>query len=369
MLLKHAPLPSEIEEGVAFYGRAGGALMKSLKRLQIDPLAVYGTLCVKCPVRRPLAGRPGLHRAGRRGDRDRLAEDRRGDGRRGAGGARTSSSSRWRPTLRERIGRGAAAHAEHRRAVRAQHRRVARRAATPSGSSGRPSARSASGTTPSRRTEPVPVGACADRRGRACAPPERAACGTFSKALSDREHDLAELAAGGEALVGGGGLLQREGRGDRHARACPSSNSGSTSRSSRRAASAFSSSGRARSVEPWMRARFPISARRLSSALAPAATPITTIRPPVASAVQVLGQVGGADQLEDHVEGAVLGEALAGDHRGARAPRPASRASARRTVAVTRAPLARAELDRRRADAAGAAVHQQPLAGAQLAPA
>jgi uracil-DNA glycosylase family 4 len=50
MLLKHAPLPSEIEEGVAFYGRAGGAIMKSLKRLQIDPLAVYGTLCVKCPL-------------------------------------------------------------------------------------------------------------------------------------------------------------------------------------------------------------------------------------------------------------------------------------------------------------------------------
>jgi uracil-DNA glycosylase len=50
LLLKHAPAPSEIEEGVAFYGRAGTALMKSLKRLDIDPLAVYGTLCVKCPV-------------------------------------------------------------------------------------------------------------------------------------------------------------------------------------------------------------------------------------------------------------------------------------------------------------------------------
>ena len=50
MLLKHAPMPSEIEEGVAFYGRAGSALMKSLKRLSIDPLAVYGTLCVKCPL-------------------------------------------------------------------------------------------------------------------------------------------------------------------------------------------------------------------------------------------------------------------------------------------------------------------------------
>ena len=50
LLLKHAPTVSEIEEGVAFYGRAGTALMKSLKRLDVDPLAVYGTLCVKCPV-------------------------------------------------------------------------------------------------------------------------------------------------------------------------------------------------------------------------------------------------------------------------------------------------------------------------------
>src|SRR5215208_1766060 len=50
MLLKYAPTAAEIEEGVAFYGRAGTALMKSLRRLDIDPLAVYGTLCVKCPV-------------------------------------------------------------------------------------------------------------------------------------------------------------------------------------------------------------------------------------------------------------------------------------------------------------------------------
>jgi len=50
MLLKHAPLPAEVEEGVAFYGRAGSAIMKSLTRLGIDPLAVYGTVCVKCPV-------------------------------------------------------------------------------------------------------------------------------------------------------------------------------------------------------------------------------------------------------------------------------------------------------------------------------
>ena len=50
MLLKHAPMPPEIEEGVAYSGRAGAALVKAFKRLAIDPLAVYGTLCVKCPV-------------------------------------------------------------------------------------------------------------------------------------------------------------------------------------------------------------------------------------------------------------------------------------------------------------------------------
>jgi uracil-DNA glycosylase family 4 len=53
-MVKHAPRSSEIEEGVAFYGRSGTALMKSLKRLDIDPLAVYGTVCVKCPVLDPV---------------------------------------------------------------------------------------------------------------------------------------------------------------------------------------------------------------------------------------------------------------------------------------------------------------------------
>ena len=53
MLLKFAPTAAEVEEGVAFYGRSGNALMKSFKRLGIDPLVVYGTLCVKCPVSDP----------------------------------------------------------------------------------------------------------------------------------------------------------------------------------------------------------------------------------------------------------------------------------------------------------------------------
>jgi uracil-DNA glycosylase family 4 len=46
-LLKYAPRPSELQEGVAFYGRAGNALLKSLQRLRVDPMAVYGTNCLK----------------------------------------------------------------------------------------------------------------------------------------------------------------------------------------------------------------------------------------------------------------------------------------------------------------------------------
>jgi uracil-DNA glycosylase family 4 len=46
-LLKHSPKPSEAQEGVAFYGRAGDAILKSLQRLRIDPMEVYGTNCMK----------------------------------------------------------------------------------------------------------------------------------------------------------------------------------------------------------------------------------------------------------------------------------------------------------------------------------
>ena len=46
-LLKHGPQPAEIAEGVAFFGRAGNALLKSLQRLAVDPLAIYGTNCLK----------------------------------------------------------------------------------------------------------------------------------------------------------------------------------------------------------------------------------------------------------------------------------------------------------------------------------
>ena len=40
-------LGAEIQEGVAFYGRSGQAILKSLQRLRVDPMAIYGTNCLK----------------------------------------------------------------------------------------------------------------------------------------------------------------------------------------------------------------------------------------------------------------------------------------------------------------------------------
>ena len=47
MLLKYEPQRSEVQEGVAFFGRTGQAILKSLQRLRVDPMAVYGTNCLK----------------------------------------------------------------------------------------------------------------------------------------------------------------------------------------------------------------------------------------------------------------------------------------------------------------------------------
>ena len=38
---------------MAFFGRAGAAVLKSVKRLGIDPLLIYGTNCVKCADAEP----------------------------------------------------------------------------------------------------------------------------------------------------------------------------------------------------------------------------------------------------------------------------------------------------------------------------
>ena len=47
MLLKYSPRPAEVQEGVAFFGRSGQAILKSLQRLHVDPMAIYGTNCLK----------------------------------------------------------------------------------------------------------------------------------------------------------------------------------------------------------------------------------------------------------------------------------------------------------------------------------
>ena len=61
-LLKHRPTPSEIQEGVAFFGRSGQALLKSLQRLDVDPLAIYGTNCLKFGTEDPADARRWLTR-------------------------------------------------------------------------------------------------------------------------------------------------------------------------------------------------------------------------------------------------------------------------------------------------------------------
>src|ERR671919_755051 len=59
-LLKYEPKPAEVQEGVAFYGRAGQALLKSLQRLRVDPMAVYGTNCLKFGGEEPEEAKPWL---------------------------------------------------------------------------------------------------------------------------------------------------------------------------------------------------------------------------------------------------------------------------------------------------------------------
>ena len=48
MLVKYRAQATEIQEGVAFFGRSGAAILKSVRRLGVDPLLIYGTNCVKC---------------------------------------------------------------------------------------------------------------------------------------------------------------------------------------------------------------------------------------------------------------------------------------------------------------------------------
>jgi uracil-DNA glycosylase family 4 len=46
-LLKYGPQAAELHEGVAFFGRAGQAVLKSIQRLRVDAMEIYGTNCLK----------------------------------------------------------------------------------------------------------------------------------------------------------------------------------------------------------------------------------------------------------------------------------------------------------------------------------
>ena len=123
MLLKHEPRPSEVQEGVAFFGRSGQAVLKSLQRLRVDPMAVYGTNCLKLAGQDEDEARPWLLRElhivqpklvvvmgeAALAFLNRVELPARGHGRAAAG-------------------RAPALYPDHRGALRARHRRVARRA-------------------------------------------------------------------------------------------------------------------------------------------------------------------------------------------------------------------------------------------------
>ena len=56
LLVKYQPHYLEVNEGVSFYGRSGAAILKSMERLGVNPLVVYGTNLLKCHDVRPVEG-------------------------------------------------------------------------------------------------------------------------------------------------------------------------------------------------------------------------------------------------------------------------------------------------------------------------
>ncbi len=61
-LLKYGPQGAELQEGVAFFGRTGQAILKSIQRLNVDPTAIYGTNCLKYEGEKEEEGRQWLAR-------------------------------------------------------------------------------------------------------------------------------------------------------------------------------------------------------------------------------------------------------------------------------------------------------------------
>ena len=135
-----------------------------------------------------------------------------------------------------------------------------------------------------------------------------------------------------------------------------------TERSTQRAVSAFSSSGRARRVEAWMRARLRHQQVERQLGLVAGADPDHHDPALGGERVDVARHVGTADELEDDVERAGVLEALGLDRVDV------ERVDARAVLGIADGggdARARhlAELDGGHADAAGGAVDEQALAG------
>jgi len=156
MLIKWQSSLAERQEGVSFYGRSGEAIRRSVERLQVDPSALYGTLVLKCPHADPSAPM---------GDElEWLAEEIRivrprlivvmGD--------RTSAP--WTPSTSPWPSRSRWSRAWSRGGRRPSRRwspptsTTRWTSRTPSGASGRPSARWATGTRPNPPGRPLPGG-------------------------------------------------------------------------------------------------------------------------------------------------------------------------------------------------------------------
>ena len=356
-LLKYAPTPSEIEEGVAFYGRSGTALMKSLKRLGIDPLAVYGTLCVKCPVADTALAAPECIA--------RLVEEIAivqpkivvVMGAEALGRAQRARAPARRARSRPRPGRGPEAHAVDRRAAtspdidealdeEAAKRAFwtafrgsatgtrtsrptdvpARRAGQPR-TSGRANRRRACGAHGGRQPlEPRCARTCSSEAttlAPACStsgsdetilpslPPLEALVGVAARRAGRSRHRDAEV-AGREARQhgaldepGGGGLvLQRAG-------------------------------AQRRAVDATALAH---QRPRLISRLGARADADDADPPALGERLEVVGEVRGADELEDDVERARGRRSPPARSRVAPSARPPRAACSSRTVAVTRAP-------------------------------
>ena len=161
MLLKHSPRPAEVQEGVAFFGRSGQAILKSLQRLHVDPMAIYGTNASSSKGATERQAKPWL---GARAAH-RPAKARRRHGRRRTRLPERAPTSRSRRPSRTRR---ASSSRSRRRSRRSScrtwtHRWTSRRR---NRASGRPSRPSAPGGPSSLRTDPR--GPLRGRRGVPC---------------------------------------------------------------------------------------------------------------------------------------------------------------------------------------------------------